>query len=1382
MHPSRHKPAASSNGAGPSKPKPSARGPKRRSSLDSINSFADDHGPQNAAEYFARLKRENVNAEAEAEAKTRGVTKGKEKEKPTRVTGGHVAEGEPPLHKAVSPAKVASPGGRRGVRPGTATPSPTKGNRKTKIVQEDDSRQEMGNLPLEDSYEEPIPLPLSTSRNPVGGQGMILVAGTPTDNSRSSGTNPASQPDAIVGVKYPPGHDPLNPPFRRPTSSAGTSSRPHTYTNPSGPRKNNAGLKPLDVGKTPESGKDSELCRALLSPSSEDAPPQSAQPQPPIQFPITTSSSPLPMSSDQTPASSAPIEPSTPERPSTPYNLGVPGGATQPVTPTQQIALTRARTRVGAANSGVHSESSGEVDEKHLSSRPVDDGTLHRLRSMTSGSGISGLSDQPSFEDVSPKQTAIHRFDAMDVDLDDDGIQVHLDIPPASSAQPPETSKPSSKGAGKGKAKDTITPAMAKLTPSPAAPAHTRKKRLADEDVNRAHARNEESQPLQSPTPVRKTGEREKMLPVLKPLTLLQPASANAGASSAPPQAAKPQILVPTSSSPLPAAASTPVRSTKVAAMKPRPKPSPAKSVGARTTPNTSPFKPASSPFNPSTISRPARTSTEAPQTTMPPVVVTGASSSFEIPLASLPNVTKGRGRHSAVPKISAPSSSVRKDKGKGKGKAAPPESEDEIEEDDDDMEEVGEPMDVDSELEGAVEAEDEVGEGDGDEEPDAEVDRSPRAGPSRPRRPSTRLSRHEDDSSTDSESSSDADRSSDEDYEASQHPRSGHFDQFGQKRRDGTYQSRSPMKAAGLRGRRRDREEQEQDSESDDDDERDPSPSPLPKKRRVSVSARPPKNITRSQKAKDKQRQPDESDADEDDAEAQPSTAVYTHKGPRRVWARWEDQSFYLARVVARHSRGDYWVIFLDNDVSPVLLQDLRSPVVPGDRVELHTADKYNGRMATVQNVDWNNKEGYILTVLVDGARSKSKSSSRKNGAAPEELTLPGTSVRITQDKFPEHRRMTAEELKGLPLESGKDRDELLAKYSSKKRGAIVDDDDLDLEVNDPPKAGPSSKSSGKSRRGSRKPKTAARTSTSNSRPVSSEQQPRRTSNNLQTTSSLLLTSSQPTATPMVLPRTSQAPAQLKSAFARMIIIMTGLEVRDKNSLTTKIRRAGGKLVDDFSEIIKVGEGRNQIEWTGVARSSDVQQIVVVAPSPLNSAKYMMALALGIPCVSFLWVMDRLNGSDVNFRSYLLAAGESEYLRQPVSQSFDPRWGIETLRLARLEENPYVRQPFAECAVLLFFAKTESMREDTRRAVAAAGAPTAEVVSHLGDAKDSLDTYDYLVVVHEEKNGKVTEMVRQAKQAIAKCNIGGPKLVDNRWIKQCIIMGGIQPLPGFPE
>lgn len=90
------------------------------------------------------------------------------------------------------------------------------------------------------------------------------------------------------------------------------------------------------------------------------------------------------------------------------------------------------------------------------------------------------------------------------------------------------------------------------------------------------------------------------------------------------------------------------------------------------------------------------------------------------------------------------------------------------------------------------------------------------------------------------------------------------------------------------------------------------------------------------------------------------------------------------------------------------------------------------------------------------------------------------------------------------------------------------------------------------------------------------------------------------------------------------------GAKEKDKNQLSRDIAQHGGTVYDSWDSLYAVQgkdniSGRKDIRW--IAPRRGVTTVLLLADQPTQTAKYLMALALGVPCVSSTWVKDCLAG-----------------------------------------------------------------------------------------------------------------------------------------------------------
>ena len=93
-------------------------------------------------------------------------------------------------------------------------------------------------------------------------------------------------------------------------------------------------------------------------------------------------------------------------------------------------------------------------------------------------------------------------------------------------------------------------------------------------------------------------------------------------------------------------------------------------------------------------------------------------------------------------------------------------------------------------------------------------------------------------------------------------------------------------------------------------------------------------------------------------------------------------------------------------------------------------------------------------------------------------------------------------------------------------------------------------------------------------------------------------------------------------------VVTMKSSVDKDRTHISDLIKNNGGKVIDDWANIFPFSPIQTDRSW--VARQSDVkhkdlgiQTVFLLADEPNQKPKYLVALALGIPCVSTQWLLE---------------------------------------------------------------------------------------------------------------------------------------------------------------
>jgi DNA repair protein Crb2 Tudor domain len=288
---------------------------------------------------------------------------------------------------------------------------------------------------------------------------------------------------------------------------------------------------------------------------------------------------------------------------------------------------------------------------------------------------------------------------------------------------------------------------------------------------------------------------------------------------------------------------------------------------------------------------------------------------------------------------------------------------------------------------------------------------------------------------------------------------------------------------------------------------------------------------------------------------------------GSFRVLALWKgDGHYYCASIRTVHKAGKYTVEYDDGDEATVALSNLRTFLQVGDVLEVLRNPHTKGGMATV-------------TVVRD-THSQSRATITVKLRDDEVITVDSKYLRVPKDvPWKGNRRISPDSVLVPILTPGTTR---------------------------------------------RRPQTRAKSGTMGFSQPPFHPAVRQTPGYRETT--VKSNSQARSLAKSVKPDTSMVQGS-HPAFAETIVITTQIPPASKLDLLSKIRRAGGKIVEDWDDILSFGSGWADIRWRNISNGGKFDQILLLSPDSAQTPKYMMALALGVPCVSDQWAWDQLCG-----------------------------------------------------------------------------------------------------------------------------------------------------------
>lgn len=178
------------------------------------------------------------------------------------------------------------------------------------------------------------------------------------------------------------------------------------------------------------------------------------------------------------------------------------------------------------------------------------------------------------------------------------------------------------------------------------------------------------------------------------------------------------------------------------------------------------------------------------------------------------------------------------------------------------------------------------------------------------------------------------------------------------------------------------------------------------------------------------------------------------------------------------------------------------------------------------------------------------------------------------------------------------------------------------------------------------------------------------------------------------------------KTVFAVTFASDSTIAEETRANLTDQILSNGGRIVDSFEELFDIPTlkptssfkqspkkpAKSTFRVTQAART--IGFACVISDKHCRKAKYIQALALGIPCLATRWVDDCISKQQIlPYDTYLLAAGESEYLRGAIRSRVLQPYHPKTANLSQFVANG--PKFLAGKSILLIMSKTE---EETMR------------------------------------------------------------------------------------
>ncbi|KAF7799624.1 hypothetical protein EIP86_010862 [Pleurotus ostreatoroseus] len=231
------------------------------------------------------------------------------------------------------------------------------------------------------------------------------------------------------------------------------------------------------------------------------------------------------------------------------------------------------------------------------------------------------------------------------------------------------------------------------------------------------------------------------------------------------------------------------------------------------------------------------------------------------------------------------------------------------------------------------------------------------------------------------------------------------------------------------------------------------------------------------------------------------------------------------------------------------------------------------------------------------------------------------------------------------------------------------------------------------------------------------------------------------------------------------------------KTTLDSLITQQGGEVIEDWGLLFTLHghplaggkKWRIKPEDVGLtSKGGEFKRVLLLSNETSHKPRFLIALALGVPCVNVQWLHDSINANkELEWHQYLLPAGTSEKLSARCTQLVDLDWGSSPHHLRDIMNNPVAAKPFTGMSILCLSPQFVPSEDDIAyqmipRIVLCMGADRVEAAADV--KPNDLSAFD-LVVLKDDEGAK-------------RRKLKGAKCVCINWVKECLITSRLLPLP----
>lgn len=245
--------------------------------------------------------------------------------------------------------------------------------------------------------------------------------------------------------------------------------------------------------------------------------------------------------------------------------------------------------------------------------------------------------------------------------------------------------------------------------------------------------------------------------------------------------------------------------------------------------------------------------------------------------------------------------------------------------------------------------------------------------------------------------------------------------------------------------------------------------------------------------------------------------------------------------------------------------------------------------------------------------------------------------------------------------------------------------------------------------------------------------------------------------------------------------------KAQDRDKLESRIKQAGGTVLEDgFGELFEVSPIVSSAEPVldvddpmALAESwGQAGFTALIADSHSRKAKYMQALALGLPCLAYQWITACLSkGKLLDWEPYLLCSGASVVLGDALRSRQLAAYSAHDARLAETVDQ---RRKLLEGQRILVVVASKNGRSEAKQPyifLTQALGPVASRVFTMEQAREALKQharegrpFDWVYV--DKGTGLVESILPELAKKRKRNSSGGVRVLNDELIIQSLILG----------